>query len=63
MHTLKYVHWKDGDAFLGYLVDYPDYLTQGISLEDLKELLAELFRDIASGELPAIRKVDELVIP
>jgi hypothetical protein len=63
MQTLKYVHWKDGDAFLGYLVDYPDYLTQGISLEDLKEHLADLFRDITSGELPGIRKVDELVIP
>jgi hypothetical protein len=48
--------------FLGYLEDYPDYWTQGESLEELKENLADLFRDFSSGDLPGIRKVDELVI-
>lgn len=37
-----------------------DYWTQGISLDDLKEHLAELYRDLTSGELPGIRRVDEL---
>ena len=23
MQTIKFVHWQDGDAFLGYLLDYP----------------------------------------
>jgi predicted RNase H-like HicB family nuclease len=63
MQTLKYVHWQEGDAFLGYLVEFPDYWTQGDSLDDLKEHLADLFRDVTSGELKGIRKVDDLVIP
>jgi hypothetical protein len=63
MQTLKFVHWQDGDFFLGYLADYPDYWTQGESLEDLKEHLADLYSDIASGELIGIRKVDEMVVP
>ena len=63
MLTIKFVHWQDGDSFLGYLVDYPDYWTQGASFDDLKEHLLDLFRDLTSGELPGIRKVDELVIP
>jgi hypothetical protein len=62
MQTLKYVHWKDGGAFLGYLEEYPDYWTQGDTLEELKENLADLFRDINSGDLPGIRRVDELVV-
>jgi hypothetical protein len=51
------------EAFLGYLLDYSDYWTQGESLDDLKDHLADLYRDLTSGELPGIRKVDELVVP
>jgi len=62
MQTVQFVHWQDGDAFLGYLQDYPDYWTQGETLDDLKAHLVELHQDIASGELPGIRRVDELVL-
>ena len=63
MRTLKFVHWEDGEAFLGYLLDYPDYRTQGDSLDDLKAHLVDLDRDLTSGELPGIGQVDELVVP
>ena len=62
MQTVKFVHWQDGDAYLGYLQDYPDYWTQGETLDELKAHLVELYRDIATGELPGIRRVDELVL-
>ncbi len=62
-HTIKFVHWQDEDAWLGYLQDYPDYWTQGDSLDDLKDHLKDLYDDIASGQIPGIRKVDELVLP
>ena len=62
MQTVKYVHWQDGDTFLGYLVEYPDYWTQGASLDDLKDHLADLYKDLTSGEISGVRKVDELVI-
>ena len=58
----KVMVWQEGDAWLGYLLDYPDYWTQGTSLEDLKEHLTDLFADLTSGEIPGIRKVDELVV-
>ena len=63
MQTIKFVHWQEEDAFLGYLVDYPDYWTQGETFDDLKEHLIDLYRDIASGDLSGIRKLDELVVP
>ena len=51
MQTVKIVCWQDDEAWLGYLQDYPDYWTQGKSLDDLKVHLKELFADIKSGQL------------
>ncbi|HEY1375337.1 MAG TPA: type II toxin-antitoxin system HicB family antitoxin [Gemmataceae bacterium] len=62
MQTVKYVYWQDGDAWLGYLQDYPDYWTQGESLDDLIEHLKDLYRDVDSGELPGVRRVGELAV-
>jgi hypothetical protein len=63
MQTIKFVHWQDKDGFLGCLLDYPDYWTQGDSLDDLKDHLVDLYRNLTSGQLTGIRKVDELVVP
>ena len=60
--TLRYVHWRDGSVYLGYLLDFPDYMTQGETEEDLKDNLIDLYRDLSSGELPYVRKIDELVV-
>ncbi len=62
MQSLKYVHWQDSEFFLGHFVDYPDYLTQGKSLEELKENLESLYNDLISEEIPYIKKFDELKI-
>ena len=62
MCKVKYVHWQEDGVWLGYLQDYPDYWTQGDSLDDLLAHLRELYLDLTSGQLPGIRKVDELVI-
>lgn len=62
MTTVKYVHWQDGDAWLGYLMDYPDYWTQGETLDDLLEHLIDLHREFSSGAVPGVRKVGELVV-
>jgi predicted RNase H-like HicB family nuclease len=62
MQTVKYVYWQEGDTWLGYLQDYPDYWTQGESLEDLVEHLKDLVIDLAGGQIPGARKVGELVI-
>ncbi len=60
MNTARYLRWQDGEIWLGYLEEFPDYLTQGASLDDLEEHLRDLYRDLSSGEIPGIRKVAEL---
>ena len=55
MRTLKYTFWQDGDFYLGFLDDYPDYWTQGTSKEDLLESLKGLLADLKSEESPQVR--------
>jgi predicted RNase H-like HicB family nuclease len=62
MKTVQYTFWQDGDFFLGYLNDYPDYHTQGYSKEELLENLKDLLKDIQSDEIPFIKKVEEMAI-
>jgi hypothetical protein len=60
MTGLRYVYWQDGEFWLGYLEEFPDYMTQGESLEDLRDHLRDLHRDLVSGEVPAVRRVADL---
>ena len=62
MDVRKYIYWQDDDMWLGYLAEYPDYMTQGESLEELKENLRDIYRELNSGNIPCVRKVAELEI-
>jgi predicted RNase H-like HicB family nuclease len=62
MKTTKFTYWQDGDYFLGFLNDYPDYQTQGTSKEELLSNLRDLLADLESGEVPYVRKVEDLVV-
>ena len=60
MGTARFVHWQDHGMWLGYFEEFPDYLTQGESLEELKENLRDLYADLTGGEIPGIRRVADL---
>jgi predicted RNase H-like HicB family nuclease len=62
MRALKYTFWNEGDFLIGFLNDYPDYATQGMTREELVENLKDLLIDLESGEVPYIRQVDELLV-
>lgn len=58
--TVKYVYWQEDDMWLGYLDEYPDYMTQGASLEELQDNLRDIYSDITLGQVPNARKLAEL---
>jgi predicted RNase H-like HicB family nuclease len=60
--TARYVRWQDGEMWLGYFEQYPDYLTQGESRSELEENLRDLYRNLRSGEIPVVRSVAELAV-
>ncbi len=62
MQTVKIVYWEEDGSWLGYLQDYPDYRTQGETLDDLKAHLKDLYADVTGGDIPGIRKVEELIV-
>lgn len=62
MQTAKFVYWEENGVWIGYFNEFPDYWTQGESLDDLKEHLKDLHADLTAGQLPGIRKVDELIV-
>jgi hypothetical protein len=62
MKGQRFVYWQDGQFWLGYLEEFPDYVTQGETLDDLKDHLRDLSRDLTSGEIPAVRRVAELEV-
>ena len=62
MKNVRYVYWRDGDMFLGYIEDYPDYMTQGETEQELQENLKDIYDDLTGGHIPGVRKVAELQI-
>jgi hypothetical protein len=60
MKNTGFTYWQDGNDWIGYLDEFPDYQTQGSSLEDLKAHLADLHKDLTSGVIPNVRRHAQL---
>jgi predicted RNase H-like HicB family nuclease len=59
---LDYTYWKDEDMWLGYLDEYPDYMTQGETSDELQENLIDIYKELTSGHIPAVRHHAELIV-
>ena len=62
MEKKKYIFWQDENMWIGYLVEFPDYLTQGETLDELKENLKDIYKDLTNDSLPNVRRVAELEV-
>jgi predicted RNase H-like HicB family nuclease len=62
METKRFIYYEDDGILVGWLEEYPDYRTQGESMDELHRNLLEIFKDVTSGEIPCVRKVGELSI-
>ena len=51
---LNYTYWKDEGWHIGYLDDYPDYTTQGETLDELEDMLRSLYSDIKTFDFPFV---------
>jgi len=59
---LDYTYWQDEDMWLGYLDEYPDYMTQGETIDELKKNLIDIYKELDSGNIPAVRHHAELIV-
>ena len=62
MKTTGFTYWPEEEFSLGYLDEFPHYVTQGTSLEDLKEHLADLHKDLSCGAIPNVKRHSELEV-
>lgn len=62
METKRFIYYQEGNLWIGWLEEYPDYRTQGESLEELQGNLKDIHDELTSGQIPCVRKVGELVI-
>jgi hypothetical protein len=62
---LQYTYWQDGTFFVGFLNDYPEDSTQGVSLPELEESLIEIYevKQEEKTRLATIRKTGMIKIP
>ena len=63
METRGYVYRKGETFYVGWWSQYPEYITQGISLEELEVNLLDIYSMVQSGELEATSKYKELAVP
>jgi hypothetical protein len=62
METKRFIYYEEDGMFIGWLEECPDYRTQSETMDQLKENLLEIHKDLCSGNIPCVRKVGELSI-
>jgi predicted RNase H-like HicB family nuclease len=48
--------------WIGWLEEYPDYRSQGKTLDELKESLKDIYQDLTSVKIPHVRRYGELKV-
>lgn len=62
METKRFIYYEEDGLFVGWIEEYPDYRTQGETLEQLQEHLLDVYKELSSGEIPRVHKVGELSV-
>jgi hypothetical protein len=62
METRKYTYYQEGDMFVGWLEEFPDYRTQGLTLEELQANLVDIHKELTSGRISRVHRVGELQV-
>jgi len=60
MENKKFVYYQEDDMFVGWLEEFPDYKTQGETLDELKENLKDIYEELNGGKIPHVIRVGEL---
>ena len=59
---LKIVYWKGERFWLGRLVDHPEIMSQGESIEELEENLRDAYRELLLEDVPARYEIKDIAL-
>jgi len=62
METIKFVYYQEDGMWIGWLEEYPDYKSQGETLDEFKDNLKDIYQDITTGKIPNVREYGEIVV-
>jgi predicted RNase H-like HicB family nuclease len=62
MNKKKFIYHQEEGMFIGWLEEYPDYKTQGETLDELQENLKDIYQELISGRIPNVYQVGELLV-
>jgi len=62
METKRFIYYEEGELCVGWLEEFPDYRTQGETLDELKKNLQDIHNELISRKIPCVRKVGELSV-
>ncbi|RJP74390.1 MAG: type II toxin-antitoxin system HicB family antitoxin [Candidatus Zixiibacteriota bacterium] len=61
MKKLTMIYWREGDFWLGRILEFPEIMTQGETAEELEENLKDAYRLIVLDEVPENYQIKEIV--
>ena len=56
METKRFVYYEEDRMLIGWLEEFPDYRTQGETLDDLRENLKDIYGELTTGRIPAVHR-------
>jgi predicted RNase H-like HicB family nuclease len=59
---LTMIYWKGERFWLGKLMEHPEIMTQGETLEELEENLKDAYRLMALEDVPNSYEIKEIVL-
>ena len=61
-HKLTMVYWKGDKFWLGKLMEHPEIMTQGETVEELEENLKDAYRSVMMDDVPEKFEVKQIVV-
>jgi len=61
-HRLTMVYWKGEQFWLGKLLEHPEIMTQGETLEELEENLKDAYRMMVWEDVPDDYEMKEIAV-
>lgn len=59
---LKMIYWKGKKFWVGKLLEHPEIMTQGETLEELEDNMKDAYALMALEDVPAQHEIKELAI-
>ena len=62
MNKLTMIYWKEDKFWLGKILEHPEIMTQGETLDELEENIKDAYRLMVMEDIPEHYQVKELAL-